>query len=217
MRTHTTFGTPDQEPWSYGARHEAINRRAIELRYQLLPEIYNVMQEASTTGVPAMRPLMLEFPDDPRTWELDDEFMWGSNLLSAPMLAEAEPGRVIYLPKGEWYDFWTGRRHEGGKEMSVTVPLDTIPLFVRAGAFVFRQPVIQHTGQMPGQPLEVYTYPAPASTSSLYEDDGLTFAYRNGMFMRRPFQQTRTTTAATIDIGAPTGSFRPPRATSSST
>src|SRR5438874_319607 len=71
MRTHTTFGTPDQDPWSYGAEHEALNRRAIELRYELLPHIYNVMHEASVTGLPALRPLLLEFPDDPSTYARD--------------------------------------------------------------------------------------------------------------------------------------------------
>jgi alpha-glucosidase len=114
MRTHTALGTPDQEPWSYGTLHEAINRAAIEMRYKLLPHIYNVMYEASTSGIPAMRPLVLEFPDDPRTWGLDDEFMFGSDLLIAPVLHESERQRELYLPKGDWYDFSSGRRYEGG-------------------------------------------------------------------------------------------------------
>ena len=84
MRTHTTLGTPDQEPWSYGAHHEALNRRAIELRYELLPHIYNVMREASLTGVPALRPLLLEFPGDSNTYGIEDQFMLGSDLLVAP-------------------------------------------------------------------------------------------------------------------------------------
>ena len=91
MRTHTAIGTPDQEPWSYGTVHEAINRSAIELRYRLLPHIYNVMAESSATGLPAMRPLVLEYPDDPRTWGLDDQFMLGRDLLLAPVLQEAQP------------------------------------------------------------------------------------------------------------------------------
>src|SRR6185295_18046073 len=89
MRTHTTFGTPDQEPWSYGPRHEAINRRAIELRYELLPYIYSAMRETSQTGVPAMRPLMLEFPQDERTYGNNEEFLFGPDLLVAPVLREA--------------------------------------------------------------------------------------------------------------------------------
>ncbi|PYQ07397.1 MAG: hypothetical protein DMF82_03960 [Acidobacteria bacterium] len=72
----TTFGTPDQEPWSYGTFHEALNRRAIEMRYELLPQIYNVMEEASRTGIPAFRPLLLEYPDDPATWERTSRGGW---------------------------------------------------------------------------------------------------------------------------------------------
>jgi alpha-glucosidase len=210
MRTHTTFGTPDQEPWSYGGRHETINRRAIELRYQLLPQIYNVMHEASTTGVPAMRPLVLEYPEDMRTWDMDDEFMWGSDLLIAPVLSETETVRDVYLPKGDWYDFWTTRRYEGGTDLHLPVTLEHIPIFVRGGAFVFREPVIQHTGQMPGQPLEVHVYPAPASDATLYEDDGDTQTYRQGNFMLRRFHQVRTgNVLATVEIQAPEGRFRP--------
>jgi alpha-glucosidase len=209
MRTHTTIGTPDQEPWSYGTTHEAINRAAIELRYRLLPEIYNVLAESAATGLPAMRPLVLEYPDDSRTWGLDDQFMLGSNLLLAPVLHEAQRERDLYLPKGEWFDFWTGRRYEGGKGARIPVTLDSIPIFVRGGAFVFRQPVVQHTGEMPGKPLEVQVFSAAASDAALYEDDGETMAYAQGAFMRRRFTQSRTTTMASIDVAAPEGSFRP--------
>jgi alpha-glucosidase len=209
MRTHTTIGTPDQEPWSYGTTHEAINRAAIELRYQLLPEIYNVIAESAATGLPAMRPLVLEYPDDSRTWGLDDEFMLGRNLLLAPVLQEAQRERDLYLPKGEWFDFWTGRRYEGGKGARIPVTLDSIPIFVRGGAFVFRQPVVQHTGELAGKPLEVQVFSATTSEAALYEDDGETMAYAQGAFMRRRFTQSRTTTTASIDIAAPEGSFRP--------
>ena len=100
MRTHTTFGTPDQEPWSYGTFHEALNRRAIELRYELLPHIYNVMHEASLTGLPALRPLLLEFPDDPNTYGMEDQFMFGSDLMVAPSGGVPAQGTVVRLLDG---------------------------------------------------------------------------------------------------------------------
>ena len=212
MRTHTAFGTPDQEPWSYGPAHEAINRRAIELRYELLPHIYNVMHEASTTGMPALRPLVLEHPDDPRTYGLDDQFFFGGDLLIAPVLREAASVREVYLPKGEWYDFWTGRPVAGGTSITVPVTLSSLPIFARAGAFVFRQPVIQHTGEMSGQPLLVTVNPSAASERWLYEDDGATPAYEKGAFARRRFSQ-RTAAGASpaveVEVGAPEGSWRP--------
>jgi alpha-glucosidase len=209
MRTHTTFGTPDQEPWSYGARHEAVNRRAIELRYELLPQIYDVMKEASETGVPALRPLFLEFPDDPQTWGIQDQFLLGHDLLVAPVLREAQTERSVYLPAGDWYDFWTGRLVKGGRSVSVPVTLESIPIYVRAGGFVFTQPVVQSTGEMPGQPLRVSVYPAARSESELYEDDGESVDYKDGVFARRRFSQRREPGCVAVDAAAATGSWRP--------
>jgi alpha-glucosidase len=207
MRDHTMFGSPDQEPWAFGTEYEALNRRAIELRYELLPEIYNVMHEASESGIPAMRPLMLEFPNDGGT---DDEFFFGADLLVAPVLEEGAKSRGVNLPPGEWYDYWTGAQLAGGRGYDVPVTLASIPLYVRAGAFVFEQPVVQHTGQMPGQPLDVVLFPsATPSERWLYEDDGNTFDYRHGAYMRRRFAAYRDGNALVVDIGAPEGSYRP--------
>jgi alpha-glucosidase len=210
MRAHSETGMPDKEPWSFGARHEASNRRAIELRYELLPEIYNVLEEASRTGMPAFRPLFLESPEDPETYGLEDEFLFGADLLVAPVVVEAATQRALYLPKGDWYDFWTGRLFAGGKRIDVPVDLDAIPIFARAGAFVFRQPVVQHTGEMPGQPLEVEVFPAAQSNASLYEDEGEGFDYQKGAFARRRFEQRRVAGACTITVSAPEGSYRWP-------
>ncbi len=209
MRSHTEFSTPDKEPWSFGSRFEAINKRTIELRYELLPHIYNVMQQASETGVPAMRPLFLEYPEDEGTAAADDEFLFGSDLLVAPVLREGAVDREVYLPEGDWYDYWTGRRFEGGNSLRVPVVLEQLPLFVRAGAFIFRQPVVQHTGEMPGKPLRVLVAPAKASESFLYEDDGESLDYSRGKFMKRRFQQNRVRRSITIEVSEPEGSYRP--------
>jgi alpha-glucosidase len=209
MRTHTTFGTPDQEPWSYGSRYEAINRRAIELRYELLPQIYQVMREASETGLPAMRPLFLEFPEDPETYGMQDQFLLGRDLLVAPVLREAQPQRDVYLPAGDWYDYWTGKLVKGGRRISVPVTLESIPIYVRAGAFLFTQPVVQHTGQMPGQPLRVSVYPGTRSEAELYEDDGESPDYKDGAFSKRRVAQRRDAGCTAVEVAAPTGSYRP--------
>jgi alpha-glucosidase len=209
MRTHTTFGTPDQEPWSYGTEHEAINRRAIELRYELLPTIYSVMREASETGIPAMRPLMLEYPDDGRTYGMDDEFLFGSDLLIAPVLREAATQRSVYLPAGDWYDYWSGQHYEGGKSIVLAVALSSIPIFVRGGAFVFAQPVVQHTGEMAGQSLHVAIFPIASSERWLYEDGGNGFDYRRGVFARRRFAARKDASGLSIEIGSPDGAYRP--------
>lgn len=213
MRSHTDLGTPDKEPWAFGWQNEAINRRAIELRYELLPYIYNVMRQASDTGVPAMRPLFLEFPDDDATASCDDEFLFGADLLVAPVIWEGVSERSVYLPAGDWYDYWTGRRYSGKTTIHVPVTLETLPLFVREGAFIYRQPVVQYTGQMDGNPLQLLIAPAAHSESALYEDDGASLDYRKGGFMKRRFVQNRDKTGFTVDCTAPTGTYRPsPRA-----
>ena len=209
MRAHTEAAAADKEPWSYGARHEAVNRRAIELRYELLPEIYGVMEEASRTGIPAMRPMFLEFPEDPQTWSREDQLFFGSDLLVAPVLREGVTDREVYLPAGEWFDFWTGGRIAGGRTLRVPVTIDSLPIYVRAGAFVFRQPVVQHTGEMPGQPLLVDVYPAAASEASFYEDDGETMAYARGESARRRFAQQRDARAVTLELGSRRGPLPP--------
>lgn len=210
MRTHTMFGSPDQEPWSYGTQHEALNRRAIELRYELLPEIYNAMHEAAESGVPAMRPLLLDYPQDEGTYGRDDEFLFGSDLLAAPVLDEGAAWRGVHLPPGQWYDYWNGAQYTGGKDVDVPVTMASIPLFVRGGAFVFTQPVVQHTGEMPGQPLLVTLFPSESPSERwLYEDDGNSFDYQRGAFARRRFASHRDGAATVIEVSAPEGTYRP--------
>jgi alpha-glucosidase len=209
MRTHTTFGTPDQEPWSYGPEHEAINRRAIEMRYQLLPEVYTVMEEASRTGLPALRPLLLEYPEDEKTYQRQDEFLFGRDLLVAPVLREGVREREVYLPQGTWFDYATGKRFDGGKPVVVPVTMEAIPVFVRGGSIVFRQPVVQHTGAMAGQALRLLVAGDGAAEGSEYEDDGHTLAHDRGVFLRRRFSASFEGGRWTIQAAAPEGTYRP--------
>jgi alpha-glucosidase len=209
LRTHTALGTADQEPWTYGPQYETYNRRAIELRYELLPQIYTVMHETSTTGLPAMRPLMLEYPDDARLYGLDDEYMFGSDLLLAPVLREGAMTRDVYLPKGRWVDVSTGRTYDGGQSHSLSVTLGSIPLFARGGGLIFRQPVVQHTGQMTGQPFIIEAYDGDDGSATAYEDDGISFAYEKGESLTRTFRQRRANGRIQVDVSAPEGSWRP--------
>ena len=210
MRTHSAFGTPDQEPWSYGSDFEALNRRAIELRYELLPHIYSTMHESAESGVPAMRPMMLEFPEDARTYSTDDQFLFGSDILVAPVLRAGVTGRGVYLPSGDWYDYWTGQRHTGGRGIGVPVTLASIPIFVRGGAFLFGQPVVQHTDEMRGQPLIVSVFPGEPSERWFYEDEGNGFDYTRGRYSRRRFAARSEASGLVINVGAPEGSYRAP-------
>jgi alpha-glucosidase len=209
MRSHSEVNSPTKEPWSFGKRCEAVNKRTIELRYELLPYIYNAMQQASKTGVPALRPLFLEFPKDDHVAGLGDEFLFGPDLLAAPVLHEGVTNQQVYLPEGEWFDYWTGRQFGGGRSIHVPVTLDSIPMFVRGGGFIFRQPAVQSTDEMPGKPLCILAAAAKESESSLYEDDGETLDYSRGNFMQRRFHQIRDDHRVTVDVSAPEGSYRP--------
>jgi alpha-glucosidase len=209
MRMHTEISTPDEEPWSFGRQYEKVNKRAIELRYELLPYIYNEMQKASLTGVPALRPLFLDYPGAESTAKIEDEFLFGSDLLVAPILWEGIDTRTVYLPPGEWFDYWTGKRYSGDTTIQIPVAIDSIPMFVRGGGFIFRQPVVQNTGQMPGNPLHVLITPAAESVSALYEDDGKSLQYRNGGFIKRKFQLVRKAQSTFVRISDPEGSYRP--------
>jgi alpha-glucosidase len=209
MRSHSEIGWPNKEPWVFGNKYEEINRHTIELRYVLLPYVYNNMQLASESGLPALRPLFLNYPDDENVAGMDDEFTFGPDLLVAPVLQEGETNRLVYLPKGDWYDYWTGRWFAGAQSISVPVSPNSIPMYVRGGGFIFRQAVVQNTDEMPGNPLHVLIAPAKESESTLYEDDGHTTAYRGGTYLKRLFSQRQHSQKTIIEISAPEGSYRP--------
>jgi alpha-glucosidase len=163
---------------------EPILRRYLELRYRLLPYTYTAVHETHDTGLPIMRALWLEFPDDDVGAARGDEYLWGPDLLVAPVVEQGATTRRVYLPPGDWYDFWTEERVSGGREVDRPVDLATMPLYVRAGAVLPVGPVRQYTEEEVDEPVTLVVYPGPSRTSYLYEDDGISFAHRNGAFTR---------------------------------
>jgi alpha-glucosidase (family GH31 glycosyl hydrolase) len=133
--------------------------------------------------MPIMRALWLHFPDDPKAVECGDQYLWGRNVLVAPVVEKGATTRSIYLPRSAWYDYWTGERLEGGREISRPVDLETIPLYVRAGSILPLGPVKQFTAEKVDGPLSVSIYPGGDASFLLYEDDGTSFNYRNGEWM----------------------------------
>jgi len=192
MRTHSAIDTVAQEPWSFGPEVEEIARRYIKLRYRFLPYWYSLFWEAYRAGLPPMRPLLWEYPADPVTWGLDDEFLVGKDLLVAPVYRPAIDQRQVYLPAGTWINYWTEERYAGGRYYSVAAPLDVLPLFVRAGAIL---PLGAGSSPMTAgsnssgnghQGLILHFYPDPEvkeSTFLLYEDDGHSLSYQEGHFL----------------------------------
>lgn len=186
MRSHSVINATPRFPWLYGP--DALNaiRKAIDLRYCLIPFYYSLAHETFQTGFPLMRPLCMEFPDDPKVANLSDEWMMGDSLLAAPLL---QPGgkRSVYLPAGHWYAFGSNLPLQGKRTLKVNAGLDEIPLYVRAGSILPLGPVIQHTSQLPGGPLELQIYPGKDATFTLFEDDGETTDYLNGQVRRTTF------------------------------
>ncbi|MFY9554837.1 MAG: glycoside hydrolase family 31 protein [Blastocatellia bacterium] len=183
FRSHTETGSKDQEPWSHGVEFERINRATINLRYHLLPYLYSLFHDHEETGAPVMRPLWFEYPSDPRTYVINDQFLAGRDILVAPVVSEGAIRRSVYFPSGdEWVDWWTGTRYEGRTEAEIDAPLDRLPLFVRACSSVLIQPIVQHTGEMDQVPLTITAVLGDAGESSFYEDAGNGYEYMQGVF-----------------------------------
>jgi alpha-D-xyloside xylohydrolase len=150
--SHLRFhGTTPREPWVFGAEIEAVVRRWLELRYQLIPYLETCLKEAALTGMPVMRAMPLAFPEQPEAWAFDTQYMFGPDLLVAPILQPG--GRVrLYLPQGEWRDFASGEIVTGGRRLELVYPLERFPVFARAEAEVRLGPKVQHTGALPSPP-----------------------------------------------------------------
>jgi alpha-glucosidase len=173
LRSHSEWGSNPHEPYSFPKEFTDINRASVELRYRLLPYLYTLFREHISTGAPVMRPLWFEYPDDQRTYLVEDQYLVGRDLLVAPVVTEAVTKRKVYFPAGDnWVDWWTGKLYEGGKELEVEAPLNRLPLFARAGSVIPVQPVIQHTGEMASAPLTLVVTPGKPFTSESWEDAG---------------------------------------------
>ena len=207
-RNHGVKGTRDREPWADGPEHEAIRKRYIELRYQLLPYIYTGMEEASRTGIPLMRPTFLEFPSEKGLEAAETEFMFGPDLLVAPKVDEKFEPYDVKLPAGTWYYFWTGQL-VSTSTLTVNPPLDTVPIYVRGGSIVPEQPVVQNTDEVPQGPLQISVYPGPDCKGSLYQDDGSTFAYQRGEFMRMQFTCESRPDSLLLKLSTPQAQYKP--------
>jgi len=163
---------------------EPILKKYLELRYRMLPYTYTAVRECCDTGMPIIRALWLHYPDDAAAVARGDQYLWGSDVLVAPVVEKGASSRRLYLPRGTWFDFWTEEREKGGREIERKVELETMPLYVRAGAILPLGPVKQYVEEPVEAPLTLIVYPGADGASSLYEDDGKTFAYRKGEWMR---------------------------------
>ena len=186
FRNHAAANTRDQEPWAFDERTESINRKYIKLRYKLIPYLYDAMWNAEKTGTPIIRPLLLQYQSDEETYEINDEFLCGENILIAPMVEQGKTQRLVYLPKGDnWVDYWTNESFEGGQYIIKEAPLDVCPIYIRAGSIIPIYPEQNYIGEKDIKELTLDIYLSKDNTKTYYthyQDDGETFDYQNGIY-----------------------------------
>jgi alpha-glucosidase len=233
-RDHTEKETGDQEPWVGGPEQEAIRRHFIETRYQLMPYLYTLADEASRTGLPMMRPLFLEFPDaapDGHPIDTDlaasGEFVLGPDLLIAPPpYPDQLDAYVVELPSPDWYNYWTGEKitspihavkpapdatavpdRDGQFSIQVIPELAQLPVFARAGSILPVAPLVQSTNETPQGPLTLRFYVGDNCAGELYQDDGKTYAFQHGAYLRMKFSCQRTPEGLRLSIGSHEGAY----------
>ena len=168
-----------QEPWVFGKDVEDISRKYINLRYQLLPYLYNAFVDASKTGAPVQQPLVYQFQEDKNTNNISDQFMFGSSIMSAPIVEKGQTSRSVYLPKGtNWVDYWTGEKFNGGQTITRKADLGTMPLYVKENSIIPTREVQQKTDERPLTNLVLDTYLDGKAEYSFYEDDNNTLDYK---------------------------------------
>ncbi len=172
----------EDELWSFGKAAETILKKYVTLRYQLMPYIYSQAHRAQETGAPFMRALFMDFPADEKVFALNDEYMFGPAFLVAPITSQGTTQRTVYLPAGtDWYDYWTNQRYHGGQTITADAPIETLPLYVRAGSILPLGSAIENTEQ-PQTISELRVYQGADGEFALYNDDGHTYAYEKGEF-----------------------------------
>jgi alpha-glucosidase len=233
FRDHSSKGTPRAEPWVDGPEQLAIRRRFVDERYRLMPYLYALADDNARTGDPLMRPVFYDYPQAiDASCDQSMTFTLGHALLIAPPPKMESPEAYdVCLPKGGWYDYWTGKpvtalgSGEPGTpvaEQATAQPadasdtltehpsLEALPVFVRAGTILPRQPLVQSTSQIPQGPLSLDIYPGADCRGTLYLDDGHSMAFEKGDYLR---QQLTCTTAAdgslTLAFASRQGSYKP--------
>ena len=189
FRNHSCEGTRRQEPWQFGDEVVSVYRKYVKLRYRFLPYLYDLFYQGEQTGLPVMRPLVLHYPDDPETYNLNGEFLVGENLLAAPVLEQGATKKMVYLPAEDWYDYWTGEKICGGTYLLRDAPIDVCPLYVKAGSMIPQYEECSYVGQKPYDTLYLLATPEAAQYTH-FQDNGEDYAYRAGAYNLYRFKKT---------------------------
>jgi alpha-glucosidase len=195
-----------KEPWNYG--REALNNfiKYDSIRYTLFPYIYSAAWDLYQKGLPIMRSLVLYNQNDTNVYKIDDQYMFGPDIMVAPVTQKGLTSRNIYLPEGNWFDFYSGVKYTGKQTIAYPCPVNVLPLLVKEGAIIVTQPEVQYLTQIPGKyTLEIYPY--KTSSIKLYDDDGKTTEYKNGVFAVTEVVCEENTKSVKISVSKPQGNF----------
>ena len=208
FRGHTMINTHESEPWSFGEETEQIARNYIRFRYQLLPYLYSCFYEASKTGMPVQRSLAIDYTHVDKIYQpaYQHQYLFGPFILVAPVESNKELIKV-FLPQGQWYYLFTGKRYEGNQEVAIECPLHKLPVFLKSSAIIPMQDAVEST-KAKTETLYVHVYQGNTGSSfDLYSDDGETYSFQNDGYALRTIHYKPS--AKTITLGAVEGSYRP--------
>ena len=195
------------EPWTYGDEAMKIFIKYDSLRYTLIPYIYSSAYEMYKTSRPIMAPLLFDYQNDELTYSISDQYFFGHSMMICPVTVKGALSRPVYFPGGDWVDFWTGERISGHQWKSFLTPPDLMPIFIREGAIIPRQAVLQYIGEKPVETISLLVYPSGKSTYQLYDDDGKSLDYQQGILALTPIHSEVINGRWTLTIGQPEGAY----------
>jgi alpha-D-xyloside xylohydrolase len=197
---------PGKEFWRFDDATQSIWRTYANLRYRLMPYMYSVAWQVTSSGGSIMRPLVMDFAGDKQVLDIGDQYLYGPAIMVNPVTTQGATTRSVYLPgRSNWYDFWTGGTEASGQAIEARAPLDRLPLYVRAGSIIPMGPLLQYVGEKPVDPIELRVYRGANGAFNLYEDEGDTYQYEKGVYAIIPITWNEAT--HTLTIGARKGSF----------
>jgi alpha-D-xyloside xylohydrolase len=208
LRVHGSYGLhPGKEFWRFDAKTQDILRTYLNLRYRLLPYTYSVAWQVSAGGSTFMQPLVMDFPTDPNTLSIGNQYLFGPEVMVIPVTAAGATRQAVYLPAAgaPWYNFWNGETVPAGQTTQAAAPVETLPLFIRPGSILPMGPFLQFSNEKPADPIELRIYRGADGTFTLYEDEGDTYDYENGQYATIPIAWHESTHK--LEFGARSGSF----------
>lgn len=211
FRNHATNTSAPREPWVFGDPYTGMITSVINQRYRMLPYLYTLEANAAYGGTPVLTPLFFFFPSDSATYTQNAEFMLGPTLLVAPVYSSGATTQTVYLPAGSnWVDFYSDQTYAGGQTIIAQAPVDRIPVFVREGGILPGAPPMQYVSQAVPQVMPIDFYPGPSSSFNLYEDDGTSFNYTHGGYLKTQIAINRQPSSSVVSIARVEGSWTPP-------